>query len=306
MNGLKLVSYHGANGVRTGIIIDEFVVDVAEITGKSSHTDMIRLIEEWDQVEELLQTAASHQDRRPGTWLASVELLAPVPLPGAVYCAGANYSDHVAEMRGGSAPTAVSDQRAAAQKPWHFVKSSHAVVGPGTAVLLPADAQRVDWEAELAVVIGRKTKNVAIEDALVAVWGYTIANDLSARDLSRRKSLPDASPFYFDWMGHKSFDGSCPLGPWIVSARAIPDPNRLGIRLTINDVEMQNANTGLMIFTVAEQISHLSRNLTLWPGDVILTGTPSGVGAGRNVFLKSADRITISIEGIGHLHHSIA
>jgi 2-keto-4-pentenoate hydratase/2-oxohepta-3-ene-1,7-dioic acid hydratase in catechol pathway len=304
-NSLKLISYRGVGGVRTGVLRDDIVFDVADITGNPCHQDMIRLLADWDEAEQHLKVALSKADRT-GTTLASIELLAPVPLPGAIYCAGANYSDHVAEMMGSATGNVEADQKAAGLKPWHFVKSSHAVVGPGAAVSLPNGAQRVDWEAELAVVIGRKARNVTVEDALGIVWGYTIANDLSARDLSRRKPLSEGSPFYFDWTGHKSFDGSCPLGPWIVPAQAIPDPHRLAIRLSINDVVMQNSNTSFMTFNVAEQISHLSRNLTLWPGDVILTGTPAGVGAGRNLYLKPSDRIAISIEGIGELRHSIA
>lgn len=306
MDDSKLVSYQGAGGARTGLVAEGCVFDVAEITGNSAHSDMIGLIEGWDDVQALLKTAALHRRRDPGTRLDLAKLLAPVPRPGAIYCAGANYSDHIAEMAARSDAPAVVDPKSAAQKPWHFVKSSHAVVGPGAAVSLPAGARCVDWEAELAVVIGRRAKNVSIDEALGIVWGYTIANDLSARDLSRRGSLPAASPFYFDWTAHKSFDGSCPLGPWIVPAHAIPNPNELAIRLSVNGVEMQNSNTRSMIFTVAEQIAHLSRNLTLWPGDVILTGTPAGVGAGRNIFLKSSDRLSISIEGIGELRHSIA
>jgi 2-keto-4-pentenoate hydratase/2-oxohepta-3-ene-1,7-dioic acid hydratase in catechol pathway len=138
------------------------------------------------------------------------------------------------------------------------------------------------------------------------VAGYTIANDLSARDFVVRDGIEANSPFRFDWIAHKGFDGACPLGPWIVPARDIPDPQRLGLKLWVDDEEMQNSNTRHMIFSVAEQIEELSARVTLHPGDLILSGTPSGVGMGRNVFLKSGQRLRLWIENIGELHHGFS
>jgi 2-keto-4-pentenoate hydratase/2-oxohepta-3-ene-1,7-dioic acid hydratase in catechol pathway len=164
----------------------------------------------------------------------------------------------------------------------------------------------MDWEVELAAVIGRSAKHVSIEKALSYVAGYTVANDLSARDRGRRPHVPDNSPFKADWVAHKSFDGSCPLGPWIVPASDIRDPQNLAIKLWVNDVLKQDSNTGKMIFNLAEQISHLSARLTLHPGDLILTGTPAGVGAGRGEFLKAGDVVKIEIEGIGSISNKMA
>jgi 2-keto-4-pentenoate hydratase/2-oxohepta-3-ene-1,7-dioic acid hydratase in catechol pathway len=138
------------------------------------------------------------------------------------------------------------------------------------------------------------------------VAGYTVANDLSARDLSRRPHISDTSPFKADWLAHKSFEGACPLGPWITPADDIADPHDLGIKLWVNDVIKQDSNTGGMIFNLAEQISHISTRIMLHPGDVILTGTPAGVGAGRNEYLKPGDVVKVWIEGIGTLTNTFS
>ena len=136
--------------------------------------------------------------------------------------------------------------------------------------------------------------------------GYTAANDLSARDLSRRATADEGSPFRYDWIGQKCFDGACPLGPWIVPAEDIADPQKLSLKLWVNDSLKQNSNTREMIFTLAEQIAHISTGMTLYPGDIILTGTPAGVGMGRGEFLKAGDVVKLEIERIGTLSNVIA
>jgi 2-keto-4-pentenoate hydratase/2-oxohepta-3-ene-1,7-dioic acid hydratase in catechol pathway len=235
-----------------------------------------------------------------------VRLLAPLPMPGTIYCAGANYRDHVLEMARAQNIQPEPDPHTLGLKAWHFIKSSRCVVGPDTVVPLPTHAKKIDWEAELGVVIGRRAKNIALERALDAVAGYTIGNDLSARDVSRRPGISDTSPFKFDWVAQKNFDGACPLGPWIVPASDVPDPHKLKIELTVNGVVKQSSNTSELIFNIAEQISHISEKITLHPGDVILTGTPAGVGAGRGEFLKAGDEVKITIERIGELTNRLA
>jgi 2-keto-4-pentenoate hydratase/2-oxohepta-3-ene-1,7-dioic acid hydratase in catechol pathway len=193
------------------------------------------------------------------------------------------------------------------EKPWHFVKTSRSsVVGPGAKVALPAYSQKVDWEVELAAVIGRSAKDVPADKALACVAGYTIANDLSARDAMKRDKNPPSSPFHYDWVSQKCFEGSCPLGPWIVPAAEIGDPHRLGIRLWVNGELMQDSNTSKLIFDTAEQIAMLSSRVTLHPGDLVLTGTPAGVGMGRSRFLKAGDTVKLWIENIGELAHTVA
>jgi 2-keto-4-pentenoate hydratase/2-oxohepta-3-ene-1,7-dioic acid hydratase in catechol pathway len=197
------------------------------------------------------------------------------------------------------------DPRSLGLKPWHFIKASRSVVETQSTITLPATSKMVDWEAELTAVIGRRAKDVPRDKALDYVAGYTVGNDLSARDFSARPHFPDTSPFKYDWVSQKSFDGSCPVGPWIVPARQIRDPQNLRIRLWVNDVLKQDSHTSKMIFSVAEQIAHLSTRITLHPGDLILTGTPAGVGMSRREFLKPGDVVRVSIERIGTLTNTM-
>jgi len=213
----------------------------------------------------------------------------------------------VAEMERAQGRAPGPNMKELGEKPWHFVKSSRSsIVGPGATVKLPAYSNAVDWEIELAAVIGRKAKDVPVERALECVAGYTIANDLSARDAMKRAKNPPASPFHYDWVSQKCFDGACPLGPWIVPASEIPDPHNLGLKLWIDGELMQDSNTGKMIFDTAEQIAMLSSRVTLQPGDLILTGTPAGVGMGRGRFLKPGEKLKLWIERIGELEHGVA
>jgi 2-keto-4-pentenoate hydratase/2-oxohepta-3-ene-1,7-dioic acid hydratase in catechol pathway len=212
----------------------------------------------------------------------------------------------VAEMNKAQGRPPEPDPHTLGLQSWHFIKASRSLSHPGATVKISDYSKMMDWEVELVAVIGRKAKNVPQQKALSYVAGYTAANDLSARDRGRRPHVPDISPFKADWVSHKSFDGSCPLGPWIVPASDIPDPQNLGLKLWVNDVLKQDSNTGQMIFNLAEQIAHLSSRLTLHPGDLILTGTPAGVGAGRGEFLKAGDVVKIWIERIGSLTSKMA
>jgi len=234
--------------------------------------------------------------------LSSVRLLAPILYPGTVFCAGANYRDHVAEMSKALNLPPERDPHELGLKPWHFIKASAPCVrGPGSRIALPAYSKKVDWEAEIAVVIGRECRNVSVDQALQHVAGLTIVNDLSARDHLRRDGVAADSPFRFDWVSQKSFDGALPLGPWICPFDEIEDHRNLRIRLWVNDELMQDSSSSNLIFSVAEQIAHLSTRLTLMPGDVIATGTPAGCGAARGRFLKPGDRVRIWVESIGEL-----
>jgi 2-keto-4-pentenoate hydratase/2-oxohepta-3-ene-1,7-dioic acid hydratase in catechol pathway len=223
--------------------------------------------------------------------------------PGQIWAAGANYQDHIDEVAEGGEYVATNAKKIGG-RPWHFGKSSRsAIIGHGAQRPLPYYSKMVDWEIELAVVIGRTASRVSAAEALSYVAGYTIANDLSARDFVVREGIAADSPFRFDWLSHKGFDGACPLGPWITPASAITDPQKLDLKLWIDDQLMQNSNTRHMIFSVAEQIEEISARVTMHPGDVILTGTPSGVGMGRGIFLKPGQQLRLWIESIGELRH---
>ncbi len=217
--------------------------------------------------------------------------LAPLRYPGKVLCAGANYYDHITEM-------GVPDTRKEAQRLFFFFKPPrNAVVGPGKTVRLPIDTKAFDWEIELTAVIGRTARAVSEKDALAAIAAYTIAIDFSARDLNR---VPE-SFFKLDWVAGKANDTCCPMGPVIVPAAFLKDPQDLPLLLKVNGETKQNARTSGMIFSIAEQVAKLSRIMTLDPGDVVLTGTPAGVGAPKGTFLKVGDKVDATIDGIGTL-----
>jgi 2-keto-4-pentenoate hydratase/2-oxohepta-3-ene-1,7-dioic acid hydratase in catechol pathway len=209
-----------------------------------------------------------------------------VTRPNNIICVGLNYRKHALETH-----------LAIPEHPVLFTKCSNTLSGHGADVLLPtAVTSKVDYEAELAIVIGKTAKYVAEEDALSHVLGYCIANDLSARDLQLRTS---------QWLTGKSLDGFCPIGPYLVTAEEVGDPNCLQIRLTVNGEQRQSSNTADMIFRCSEIVSYISRHMTLVPGDIILTGTPEGVMMGypeeKQVYLKNGDVVTIEIEKLGRL-----
>jgi len=307
----RLLSYRSGREARAGLLVGEQVYDAARVTGKPAWSSVLGALQDWTKAHREFAAFAKRivagKSKAKGTPLARVKLLAPVLYPGDIYCAGANYTDHMAEMARAQGKEPGPTMKDLGEKPWHFVKTSRSsVVGPGAKVRLPAYSQEVDWEVELAAVIGKTVKDVSADKALACVAGYTIANDLSARDAMKRDKNPPGSPFHYDWVSQKCFEGSCPLGPWIVPASDIGDPHRLGIRLWVNGELMQDSHTSKLIFDTAEQIAMLSSRVTLHPGDLVLTGTPAGVGMGRDRFLKAGDTVKLWIESIGELVHTIA
>jgi 2-keto-4-pentenoate hydratase/2-oxohepta-3-ene-1,7-dioic acid hydratase in catechol pathway len=300
----RLLSYQSADGPRAGIAVGEHVFDAQKISGRADFISVLDILNNWPAAKTILRAATAQPNVSEAIGIADTQLLAPVLYPSAIYCAGANYTDHVINMsrRLGLEPD--PDPRTLGLNPWFFLKAARSTV-IGHAACVPLASEKMDWEAELALVIGTKTKNVPIERALDCVAGYTIGNDLSARDLTRRPHIADTSPFKYDWIGQKNFDGACPIGPWIVPAEDVDDPQNLSIKLWINDVLKQDSSTQRMIFTAAEQISYLSSRITLYPGDIILTGTPAGVGAERDEFLNRGDKIRIEIEKVGELATAI-
>lgn len=308
----KILTYRTRAGeAAAGILVNKSVYNIASLPGLAHCSTVTDLLTDWDKAEKLLQDAASSIDANAvvGLPLAGLEILAPIPNPSTIYCCGANYTDHIDEMRPmlKDVPTDIEERALVGDEPWFLVSTVRgSIVGPGAIVQKPHGSHLLDWEIELAVVIGTTARGVSVERALDHVAGYTICNDLSARDLSIRPEVHDTMPFRVDWTSHKCFDGSLPCGPWITPASQIADPQQLGLRLWVNDELMQDSSTNQMVFNVRQQIAKLSVNRTLYPGDIILTGTPAGVGAGRGVFLESGDTVRMAIEGIGELEHSIA
>jgi len=306
--GYKLATYKSSDGPRAGLIVGDDVFDAAKLTGKAAYATVMGIMADWKRAEPALKAAAAKAAKSKGKRqpLKKTKLLAPLRFPSAIYCAGANYADHAAEMAKKEGNPPPVDPHTLGHKAWHFLKAAGAITDPGATVHISSYAKSMDWEIELAAVIGRQGKDIPQLKALSYVAGYTIANDLSARDRGRRAGVPDASPFKWDWTKHKTFEGSCPLGPWIVPASDIGDPQKLGLKLWVNGVLKQDSNTADMIFNLAEQIEQLSVNMMLYPGDLILTGTPAGVGAGRGEFLKAGDTVKLWIEKIGEIENKMS
>jgi 2-keto-4-pentenoate hydratase/2-oxohepta-3-ene-1,7-dioic acid hydratase in catechol pathway len=253
---------------------------------------MLELLDDWGLARSLLQTLDI--DTAPRT--TADEVLTPISWPRKVVCAGVNYRKHIREM-GGEVP-------GESWVPFFFLKPpTTTVIGPTDPIVIrTTETSRYDWEAELAVIIGRGGRDITVEDALDHVAGYCVANDVTDRGHHRRGNdeVP-AEAFLYDWFGSKAIDGSLPLGPGITPDFLVPDPQDLRLRLWVNDELQQDESTEDMICTVSELISAASRITTLEPGDVIPTGTPSGVGAGRGLHLKAGDVVRTRVDGLGEL-----
>lgn len=283
------MNYAGSAGEpHPGIAVGDDLIDLqsAGITGTT-----YELLQDWDANNERLSNIAANPGAQKTRPLADVDLLAPVLYPPVVYNAAANYVDHQKEMSGGEQLVKEDTH------PYFFLKAGpHCIIGPDADIRLPAVSDFIDWEAELAVVIGKPARNVKAEDALDYVAGYTIFNDLSARDMK-----PVGRSFNIHWFAHKNFDGSGPMGPWMIPAADIPDPHNVDIKLWVNEELKQDSNSKYLFFNINEQIEYISARMTMRPGDVIATGTPSGVGAPYGGRLKPGDTVTIEIGGIGKL-----
>jgi len=297
----RLLTYTASSGEPVaGVLIGERVYDAAKLLGGAGDArSVLGLLQSWDAAHAKLHAAAASADPKDGVPLAQVKLLAPILYPGELFCAGANYWDHLNEMAEiAERTTGKRPSMTKGAEPWFFLKNSASgIIGTGVPARLPPFSNQVDWEAELGVVVGRKARNISEERALDAVAGYVIINDLSARDLMKR----EGTPFIYDWIGQKCFEDSAPMGPWLTPAAYIGNPEDLSIKLWVNGVLKQDSNTSRMVHNAREQIAYLSRHMTLNPGDVIATGTPAGVGMPRGEFLKAGDEVKIEIAGCGTL-----
>jgi len=302
---MKLVTFRGANRSRNvGTVVSGRVVDVTDIVealvlpprcartlearGMDAPSGMLRLLHAGSQGLDAIAQALAVRPHE-GQAIGDTELLAPIPRPGKIIGIGRNYADHAKES--GITPFA---------KPRIIAKLSSSVVGSGAAVHRPVGITKLDYEAELGVVIGAFASHVEATEAFEVVAGYTVLNDLSAREFQFDVTPPQTT-------FAKSFDGFCPMGPWLVTKDEVADPQTLGIVCWLNDNVVQRANTAEMLFPISQLIAYISRFMTLEPGDVIATGTPAGVGAFRvpPVWLEPGDRIRIDISGVGVLEHSI-
>lgn len=302
-----LASYKRAGAVAPAIVVDGEVYDLASVAGTGAARapadwltgGVASMLANWATASETIKRLSESVAD-----LAAQKKIAPVPdgvdlltapiRPARIFCAASNYIEHANEM--GTALAAKENS-----KPYMFLKFQNSVIGPWDTVRKPPETEKLDWEVELAVVISRRARRISVASALDYVAGYTVINDVSARDLTRRSDYP----FTFDWLQGKCHDTFAPLGPWIVPSWLIDDPQMLRLRLTVNGETMQEDSTGNMIWDIREQIAYLSTIVTLEPGDVIATGTPTGVGVGRGVFLKPGDVMEATIDGIGSIRNPV-
>ena len=286
---MKLITYVDSHP-RVGAVIDDRVVDLGQ-----TFDSMQTLIEGGEPALDEARSIAGKVD--PVAAIAEVELLAPIPHPRRnVFCMGWNYLTHFEEGHGKRG----DQQEELPEYPTFFDKPTMTVIGPHDDIPFdPNFSEKMDYEAELAVVIGRAGRSIPAAEAVDHIFGYTLANDVTARDVQRRHGG--------QWLKGKGMDGSCPLGPWILTADEIPDPQNLALFCHVNGVQKQNSNTRFMVFPIDRLLEELSLAMTLLPGDILLTGTPEGVGYARNPpeYLSPGDEITVSSPAIGSLRNRV-
>ncbi len=303
---MKLATYVRAGNTSCGIVTDRGVVDIpSSWKGANPPASVKEILERGDAcLDQLRQIARSTAQTTP---LEQVKFLAPIPRPGKILALAGNYSEHIKEAsltRGFQ--VGLSDAARQTTTPRPFLMPSTCVIGPDETVAWPLYSEQIDYELELAVVIGKNAKCVSAREAPDFIAGYTIANDVSARSVTFKKNRQQR-PWdeFYDWLNGKWADGFCPMGPCLVTQDDVVDVQNLKMILKVNGEVRQNANTAQMIYSVADIVSFLSHLMTLEPGDVICTGTPSGVGMATGNFLKAGDRIECSIEGLGSLTNSL-
>ncbi|MEH6551628.1 MAG: fumarylacetoacetate hydrolase family protein [Pseudomonadales bacterium] len=303
-----LARYDAGGTARSALVLGEQLYDLEQNwervfpdSGKPKWLGSVDLcIAHWHESStELSALARAAQTAVTEGKLVAVEggqdkLLAPLS-PARVFCTASNYIEHAAEMN--TILAAKSDS-----SPYVFIKAGSSVIGPNATVLIPPETEKPDWEVELGVVIGKTGRRIKAEDAQEYIAGYTVVNDISARDMNRRTDYP----FKHDWFRGKSWDTFCPMGPWFVPATCISDLHQLKLQLSLNGELKQDGNTSELIWNAYEQIEYLSSILTLQPGDVIATGTPAGVGMGEGIFLKPGDVMVASVEGVGSIRNPVA
>ena len=286
---MKLITYIHNNQTRIGAVVDEAVVDLTAVA-----PTLLALIKQGPAGLKKAQIAIGNATQTIP--LAEVELLAPIPMPDRnIMCLGWNYAEHAKE----SATTKGLEIKELPQFPIVFTKATTSVNGPfGDVPYSTAVSTQIDYEVELAIIIGKQGINIPREQAMDYVYGYTVLNDISARDLQRNGK---------QFFKGKSLDGSCPIGPWLITVDDIADPQNLAITCRVNDVTKQNSSTQHMIFDIPATIAYLSLGMTLLPGDIIATGTPSGVGFARTPpeYLQPGDVVECEIEQIGLIRNQI-
>ena len=298
---MRLLSFRIEGKARLGLLVKDRIVDVASayqhLFEETAPSDMISFLEEGDaamakarKLESAAKAGWKKFDAASGTVfdMGNVEVLAPIPRTRKnIICLGLNYHEHAMETK---SPIP--------EYPIFFTKPSTCIIGPDAPILFPKYTSKVDYEAELAFIFGKRGKDVSEEDAYDYIAGYTVLNDVTARDLQR---------WHSQWFKGKSLDTFAPRGPYLVTKDKVPDPHNLEISLELNGVAMQKSNTGNMIFKIPALVKFITMDMTVEPGDIVATGTPSGVGFTRNppVYLKPGDIIKVSVEKVGILQNKV-
>jgi acylpyruvate hydrolase len=301
---MKLVTYVEGGETRAGLVVNDFVIDLERASAEGRYeaeeveplpASLRQVLEEGEEAIGQCCRIESHfadlrEDEYPSRLcvpLVEAKLAPPIPDPQKLICIGMNYTDHCEEQK-----------KPLPKKPVIFAKFATALIGHNDPIIKPVLTEQLDYEAELAVVIGKKAKNVTEEGALYHVAGYTIMNDVTARDMQ----FSDGQ-----WVRGKSCDTFAPMGPYLVLADDVPDPHCLNIRLTVNGELRQSSTTENMIFSIDFLVAYISQTTTLLPGDIISTGTPGGVGVFRQppTFLQAGDVVSIEIERLGTLENRV-
>lgn len=286
------------------LVVDDQVVSFSDAMGAQGTSvpatiELRDIIDDWARWEPLIVSAKELLRTDPGLvqgWSSVEDVVfdAPIPLDSMLVFTAANYAAHTREAE--SSEKVGQQVTTGSDNPYVFLKPMRSVVGPTDDIVKPFDVEQLDWEVELAVMIGREGRRIPVEEAMDYVAAYVLCNDMSARDFVRRADWP---MFSSDWFGQKSFDTFTPMGPVLVPASEISDPDALRLRLWVGDELMQDGLAGDMIFSIAQQISYASRFATLKPGDIISTGTPSGVGMASGRYLDVGETVTLEITGLG-------
>jgi 2-keto-4-pentenoate hydratase/2-oxohepta-3-ene-1,7-dioic acid hydratase in catechol pathway len=303
---MKLVTYSKSGSDYCGILIDKGIIDIASAwEDKNPPWDVKAILRRGSAcLEKLVELETKVSDLIP---LDSVKLHAPIPRPGKIIALAGNYREHIQEASTNRGfKLGLSDSPRETTVPRPFIMPATAVAGPDEEIPWPVYSETIDYELELAVVIGKTAKCVEAQNALDFVAGYTIVNDVSARSVTFAKKRTER-PWdeFYDWLNGKWADGFCPMGPYLLTTDEIDNVQNLDMQLTVNGLIRQKANTAQMIYPVADIVSFISHIMTLEPGDVIATGTPSGVAMATGDFLKAGDRIDASIEKLGTLTNTL-
>jgi 2-keto-4-pentenoate hydratase/2-oxohepta-3-ene-1,7-dioic acid hydratase in catechol pathway len=295
---MRLLTFVSEDGPRAGTFVADGTIMAIGALVPGAPNDMLHVIERFDGIREAVREASARA--RGGADPAKATLLAPIPVPRRnVFCVGWNYSEHFQEGANLRASQGAPGQQEIPEYPALFSKNPATVTGPDSGVLFPAPhSDQLDWEVELAVIVGRPGRDIEEEGAMRHVFGYTCANDVSVRDVQRRHGG--------QWFKGKNFDTHLPMGPWIVTADEL-DASALRVRTRVNGVTKQDSNTRFMVFKIPRLLSEFSAGCRLEAGDIMITGTPEGVGFARKPpeFLRIGDVVEVEIEGIGVLRNRV-